>query len=84
MKSAGGTSLPIIPTDQVPPPPSTSPAFGNVPSAHEIISQEVPVTEGDYESFAKSKRPESSAPSENTSYQRREHTEVRDNTEGQH
>ena len=79
LQSAGGTALPVIPSDQVPPPPSTSPAFGNTPSAHEIASQDVPITEGltmDYESYVKNRRPESSAPSEATSYQRRDQPEV--------
>lgn len=73
LKSAGGSALPIIPSDQVPPPPSTSPAFGNTSSAQDIVSQgDVTL---DYESFIKSRRPESSAPSESTSYQRREQVE---------
>ena len=76
LKSAGGTTLPIIPADQVPPPPSTSPAFGPTPSAHEMTSQDAAGTEGEYEPFLKGRRPDSSAPSDTTSYQRREQLEV--------
>lgn len=71
IKSAGGTTLPLIPSDAVPPPPSTSPVPDT--SQQEPAPSEVATTE--YEQFVKEPRQPSAALSDATSYQRREQVE---------
>ncbi|KAL4218950.1 leucine-rich repeat and IQ domain-containing protein 3 [Mactra antiquata] len=70
VKSAGGTTLPMIPSDLVPPPPSSSPVPDTV---HQDGPPSEVGTQGtEYESINKEPRQSSAAPSEATSYQRRE------------
>ncbi|KAK3594593.1 hypothetical protein CHS0354_000386 [Potamilus streckersoni] len=67
-KSRSRTRLPVIASDLVPPPPSSSPAFGHTSHEHDIS-----VTDGvtvDYDTYMKNRRPNSTVPSEATSYNR--------------
>lgn len=73
VKSAGGTTLPLVTSDTVPPPPSSSPVPDT--TQQERAPSEVGTTATEYEPYGKDQRQSSAAPSEATSYQRREQVE---------